>query len=206
MERQVWDGYADWSEVSNSGNLKMIRKRITGRTNREFQANVLHPELLGAIEDIRRSVTAHHGDAARVLDFGCGLGRNGASLRGNFGRNIGLDLPGMIVELRKLPAALPYDALYDDLAALVVAEDVDVCFDSVVFQHIVDRDFCQSVIDRLILMPRLRYVISLCNVSVARGWASIPLMLAKSGWEEIQKFEDLESFSRPHTYRVLRKI
>lgn len=209
-KREIWDRYGDWSQIAASADLADIRQKISGITPNGWQANDSPPQLVAIWEEISDVVGKASGNGTRVLDFGCGLGRNAPLLREKFARVVGLDLPDMIKKLRDLPEAAIYDTLYDDLAGLVQSEDVDVCFDSVVFQHIVDENYCKMIIKYLTSMPRLRYVVSLCNGSVCMGagdggWARVPFLLSQAGWEMAQTFIDGRTFARKHVCRVLRK-
>ena len=211
IDRNVWDGWANWSEVAASQDLGHVRERITGRGTTWWKENGEPDGFVEAVADIHRDCLLRMGRIARAVDFGCGLGRNGPYLARRFGRLVGLDLPDMIAKLRLEADAGFYSALYGDRAALLSSsEDLDVCYDSVVFQHILNSEYSAAIVRDLVAIPNLRYVISLCSGGLElalglRGWARVPLILRQEGWTEVYSGNDVNTFNVPHVLRVLKR-
>ncbi len=208
-QRHIWDRYADWNAVGSLADSRAIRTRITGLPAHRWQPNGEVEGLGAALEAILAECQARRGHRGTVVDFGCGLGRNQPFLRGRFDRLVGFDLPEMAAKLRADPAGAGYDAILDDRAALL-SEPVDVIFDSVVWQHIIDADYTRRMLDDLLVLPGWRWLISFTNAGVdagrrERGLALGTAMLRDRGWSEILRVEDTQTFRTPHVMRVLRR-
>ena len=93
----------------------------------------------------------------RVLDFGCGLGRNFPYLTSIARSVTGFDLPPMIARCRTL-ATQPVDRLEDDWARLR-EERFDLIFVSLVLQHI-ENDACLSYLHDF---ARMAPLVDLCT-------------------------------------------
>ncbi|HUL73107.1 MAG TPA: class I SAM-dependent methyltransferase [Vicinamibacterales bacterium] len=122
-------GADDWSTLAASGDPDDIRERIlTGfKTGKPFTPYAPTIALPGGLR--------------RVLDFGCGLGRNFPYLTGIAERVVGFDLPAMIARCRAL-ATTPVDGLDDDWTR-VRQQRFDLVFASLVVQH-VQTDMCRA--------------------------------------------------------------
>ena len=208
-KRHIWDRYANWNEVGSLEDPRAIRVKITGLPANRWEPNREVEGLAPALEAILADCQARRGNRGTVVDFGCGLGRNQPFLRSRFDRLVGFDLPEMAAKLRADPAAAGYDAILDDRAALL-AEPVDVVFDSVVWQHIVDADYTTRMVDELLGLPGWRWLISFTNAGVhagrrERGLALGTAILRDRGWAEILCLEDTQTFRGPHMLRVLRR-
>ena len=142
----IWDNYADWRSVGGLDDTAKIRARITGLDSGHWTPNAEIRGLEPLVGVIQSSCLARHGHRGTVVDFGCGLGRNLPYLRARFDRVVGFDLPEMATKLRADPAAAGYDAIHDERAALL-AEPVDVVYDSVVWQHIMDQAYANALLD-----------------------------------------------------------
>jgi SAM-dependent methyltransferase len=112
----------DWLDVARSGTADDVRECIlTGfKDGKPFTPYVPTVALPPRLD--------------RVLDFGCGVGRNFPYLKSVVRHVTGFDLPPMIARCREI-AQVPADALSDDWARLR-RERFDVVFASLVFQHI----------------------------------------------------------------------
>lgn len=210
MGNGIWDPYADWDEVGGHPDRAVIRARITGMGERFWRPNRAGPEFLAAMRELRVDIARRLRHRGTVLDFGCGLGRNLPFLKNSFARVVGIDLPSMIESLRQGPEAAGYDALYDDRARLVAEEAVDVCYDSVVWQHIVDPAYCEAILADLLRIGRLRHVITISNIYIGSaegqgGWALTARLLHARGWREVHSSTDARSFGVPHVVRILQR-
>lgn len=97
------------------------------------------------------------GPAARVLDFGCGLGRNFPYLTTIAQQVVGYDVAEMIQRARAEPSPAAV-ALEDDWAA-VREQRFDLAFASLVFQHIEPAELERYLDDIFVIAPRC-YVLS----------------------------------------------
>ena len=93
----------------------------------------------------------------RVLDFGCGVGRNFPYLKDIAAHVTGFDLPPMIDRCRRL-APVPADALSSDWTALE-AERFDLVFASLVLQHLA-TDAARARMDDFARIAPAVYVIT----------------------------------------------
>jgi hypothetical protein len=211
MERNVWDGYADWAEVARAEQVVSVRQRITGHEGK-WLPNTASEALRSVVRTIfvRAVLSApatQNSQPVTVVDFGCGLGRNLPLLRQIFPRVVGIDIPEMIERLRGEPPSDPtlrYDAIYDDLDALLGSEHVHVLYDSVVLQHIVDAAYSSDLADRLALAPTLLAVVSLSNQSLPV--VTLDFLTGEYRWTTVFSEIDTTSFfGHPHTVRVLRR-
>lgn len=122
-------GADDWSHLASSADADEIRERIltgykAGKPFTPYRPTLALPSPLD-----------------RVLDFGCGLGRNFPYLTTVARHVVGFDLPEMIARCRAL-ATQPVDRLEDDWTRLR-DERFDLVFASLVLQH-VDTDLCRA--------------------------------------------------------------
>jgi SAM-dependent methyltransferase len=97
------------------------------------------------------------GSGARVLDFGCGLGRNFPYLITIAQQVVGYDVVEMIQRARAQPSQ-PAVALEDDWAA-VREQRFDLVFASLVFQHIEPAQL-ERYLDDIFVIARRCYVLS----------------------------------------------
>ena len=138
-------GAADWSSLAASADPDDIRERIlTGfKSGKPFTP---YTPTIGL------PVALH-----RVLDFGCGLGRNFPYLTTVADQVIGFDLPEMIARCRAL-AAPPVDDLADDWTRLR-DERVDLVFASLVLQH-VETGLCRAYLRDFASMAPAVYLLT----------------------------------------------
>ena len=185
----IWDGYANWTEVAAKDSFDLLKHKITGAA--DWRPNYFSPELMNLLQQM--------GEETLLADFGCGLGRNAPILRGACSRLVGLDLPEMIARLTSqelAPAAGLYDALYDDLAVLTQTEPIDAIYDSVVFQHILHEPTVDAIMGSLLAMPGFATFITLKNQKVAETLAQ--RILREAGWTNILAEVDDKSFQGAH--------
>jgi SAM-dependent methyltransferase len=206
MDRHVWDRYADWGAVATSRTLADLKTQITG-VGQQWQPNVMSDALSKVIRAIMAARTREPEDPVTVIDFGCGLGRNLPLLRSVFHRVIALDIPEMTGRLRDEQAAAAgfrYDAIYDDIDALLRAERVHFVYDSVVFQHIVDPIYVSSIVDRLVAA---RSFVAIVSLSIATSPPSVLAFLAGDhGWSCVFSEVDTTSFNgAAHQVRVFSR-
>lgn len=206
MPRNIWDPYANWTDVANLNSADEVRDKITGHKGK-WLPNAASAVLRSMLNDIV-SAQMQNGEAAvTALDFGCGLGRNLPLLRELFPRVVGFDLPEMIQRLRAEGVsgqAGHYDATYDDLDELLARERVQVLYDSVVLQHIVDVPYAAGVAGRLHAASSLQAVVSLSNLPT--GVVARDFLIGEHRWQVALSELDTESFfGAPHRLMVLRR-
>lgn len=130
---------ADWERLARSADETALMRAIKDNCGKPAEF-LPEPDAVDLIGDYRAKL--------RVLDFGCGLGRNLLALRSasSHWEVYGYDLPPMIDRAQRyLPQRLPYKALtrpvafrsdWELLRAELRADPVDVVLAVFVFQHI----------------------------------------------------------------------
>lgn len=205
MKNGIWDGYGEWDEIASSNDVSHIKSKITG-DGISWKPNFCSLQLTYVFNSL-----VEHSDLAddatpTVLDFGCGLGRNGQMLQKHFPRVVGLDIPQMVEHLASLPAAKRYDAVYQDLNAVGANEDVHLIYDSVVFQHFADADYCRNAIESLAAMPSLDIFVSIRHALIPRENCHVLKILCSMGWKLIHSEIDTLSFDgEAHELVVLKR-
>lgn len=195
----IWDTYGQWDAIANGDNVREIQIKITGEGVR-WKPNYVSPE----VDYVFRTTDTLAGGAT-AIDFGCGLGRNGGMLKSRFARVVGYDIPEMIAKYREVyPDGGPYDATYSNMEELVVAEKVNMIYDSVVFQHIVDVDYCRKLLAPLLEQPSLSTCVSIKNHH--NRLTSLMEVLAENSWHIYHTATETLSFEQePHDVLVLRR-
>jgi SAM-dependent methyltransferase len=137
-------GREDWLSVASADDVDDVRERIlTGyRDGKPFTPYVPTIDLL---------------PAARVLDFGCGLGRNFPYLTSIAGQVVGFDLPPMIERCRSLPERPAVDLTSDWNE--VRSSPFDLVFATLVLQHI-ETDACRTYLEDFARMAPATYVLT----------------------------------------------
>ena len=137
-------GREDWLSVANADDVDEVRERIlTGyRDGKPFTPYIPTIDLP---------------PAARVLDFGCGLGRNFPYLTSLAKQVVGFDLPPMIDRCRSLPNP-PTVELTSDWNA-VRSSRVDLIFATLVLQHI-ETDACRGYLEDFARIAPTTYVLT----------------------------------------------
>ena len=144
-----WDGYGEWDRIAAFPEIDAIKESITGNSS-GWRPNYCSPALAYCLSFAAAEYRETRGKEPAVLDFGFGLGRNGPLLKKFFPRLIGFDLPSMVSTYRtsQKPGDEPlYDGLYSATADVVEKEDFCLVYDSVVFQHLVDPDTVQTLLE-----------------------------------------------------------
>ncbi len=214
MEKHIWDQYGAWDDIANLQGFDGIKSFITGNL-KAWRPNFVPPALRYvfdyAIDEAKNSGVA----TPTILDFGCGLGRNAPMLGHLFPRVIGLDIEEMMNRMKsELPGICNiYSALYTSVDALVTAEDFCALYDSVVFQHLVDRQYLSELLDKLLSRPSFRTFVSLHNLGSPGALVppdiATPLyleLLKERGWRLWhQEAETLSFEGAPHALRIFRR-
>jgi len=126
----------------------------------------------------------------KILDFGCGIGRNFSSLFPRCKQLVAYDLPAMMTACRKYCNRKEGMLLTDDWEA-VVANRYDLAVAAFVFQHIPYGEACQEMLKRLSKRCTRLYIAS-------RNWAdddrrSVYQDILDSGaWELSECTHDIE--------------
>jgi len=142
-------GLNEWLSVARSADVSDLREHILSghKDGKPFTPYVPTIDLPAPLD--------------RVLDFGCGLGRNFPYVKGIARHVTGFDLPPMIERCRSL-ATESVDVLEDDWQQ-VRASRFDLIFASLVLQHI-EPDICSSYLaDFAQMAPRVYLLTRLDN-------------------------------------------
>ena len=138
-------GLADWSSVAASAHADELREHIlTGfRDGKPFTPYRPTLELPASLD--------------RVLDFGCGIGRNFPYLTTVARRVAGFDIPPMVARCRDL-SPVQIDRLDDDWTTLR-QERFDLVFAALVLQH-VETGACRAYLADFATMAPLVYLLT----------------------------------------------
>jgi SAM-dependent methyltransferase len=138
-------GLADWSSVAASAQADDLREHIlTGfRDGKPFSP--YRPTL-----ELPKS-------RDRVLDFGCGIGRNFPFLTTVARRVVGFDIPPMVARCRDL-ATVQVDRLEDDWTKLR-RERFDYVFAALVLQH-VETEACRGYLADFATIAPIVYLLT----------------------------------------------
>lgn len=136
---------SDWLAIARAEDPDDVREQIltgykTGKPFTPYEPTIPLPQRLG-----------------RVLDFGCGLGRNFPYLRRVAAAVSGFDLPPMIERCRILPEANGV-SLFDDWDTVRII-GFDLIVASLVLQHI-EPDRTRTLLDDFAQMARHVYLLS----------------------------------------------
>ena len=136
-------GLEDWLAVARADDLDDVRERIlTGyKDGKPFTPYVPTMALPSPVR--------------RVLDFGCGLGRNLPYLRSIAGEVVGFDLPPMIERGR----ALGLPALLTSDWQEVCSQSYDLVFATLVLQH-VEPDACRRYVEDFARLAPATYLLT----------------------------------------------
>jgi SAM-dependent methyltransferase len=133
----------------------------------------------------------------RVLDFGCGVGRNFPYLTTIARHVTGFDLPPMIARCRDL-APVPADHLSDDWSRLRRSR-FDLVFASLVFQHI-DPDAARAYLLDLASMTPVVYVLTRAESDAGSNVVDLVASLERF---EVEECTRVEHDPATHQLRVL---
>lgn len=205
-EENIWDPFAQWDKVAKLDKIEDVKMKIAGP--RVWRPNYVPPALEYVFGYVGEEMMATGTDVVpAVVDFGCGLGRNGQMLSRYFPRVVGVDLPQMIERVKtEFPSLLgnPYSQLYGSVTDLVASESICALYDSVVFQHIVDSDYISKIIDVLSTQNSFRTIVSVYYQAGAR--APFLDVLKKYGWRVWHSEVEVLSFEgAPHNITVFRR-
>lgn len=195
----IWDPYGRWDDIAASGDVNAIKTMITG-VGVAWKPNFVAPE----VEYVFRSVEDLSGNAT-VIDFGCGLGRNGRMLKRFFSRVVGYDIPEMIEKHREHHGDdSVYDELYSDISTLTANEKPNLVYDSVVFQHIIDLPYVRTIVEPLLATPSLSAFVSVKNHHIHR--TNLMQILSESRWNLLHLGTERLSFDgAPHDVLIMVK-
>jgi SAM-dependent methyltransferase len=136
----------------------------------------------------------------RVLDFGCGLGRNFPYLTSIARSVTGFDLPPMIARCRTL-ATQPVDRLEDDWARLR-EERFDLIFVSLVLQHI-ENDACVSYLHDF---ARMAPLVDLCTRTDGDYGRNVLDLVAETGAYDCGPCIEVAHDPGANELRVVREV
>jgi SAM-dependent methyltransferase len=147
-------GLDDWSSVAASAHADELREHIlTGfRDGKPFTPY--------------RPTLALPSSLDRVLDFGCGIGRNFPYLTSVARRVVGFDIPPMVARCREL-APVQIDRLDDDWT-LLRQERFDLVFAALVLQH-VETGTCRAYLANFATMAPLVYLLTRTDSDFGRN-------------------------------------
>lgn len=175
----------DWLDAARSATPDELRERIlTGfRDGKPFTPYVPTVRLPDRVD--------------RVLDFGCGVGRNFGYLRTLADRIIGFDLAPMIERCRTL-APIAADSLSDDWSALRT-ERVDLIFSALVLQHIEYEQSLAYVRDFAKMAPTL-YLLTRAQSDFDHN---VVALVADTGLFDVLDCVEVEHDDGTHQLRAL---
>ena len=201
----IWDGYGDWDAIAKNNSSEQIKNYITG-DKKAWTPNFFSPALDYVFQYCKKEYKIKYSSDIIALDFGCGLGRNGPMLKSFFSDIIGFDRPEMINRLNSLDHALeeiPYRQTYTSFSDLVQEEKLGILYDSVVFQHIIDKNYLLDIFNLLNSMESFRTFVSIYNASVRP--VHIEMLLEKNWRVWHTETETLSFEGSPHIVSVLRR-
>ncbi|WP_149895976.1 class I SAM-dependent methyltransferase [Agrobacterium rosae] len=205
MKSGIWDDYGEWDEIASGNDVSRIKSKITG-DGISWKPNFCSPQLSYVFSSLVEHSDFVDDAIPTVLDFGCGLGRNGQMLQRHFPRVVGFDLPQMVKHLGASPAAKRYDAIYENINVICANEKVHLIYDSVVFQHFADKGYCQSAIEALVAMPSLNVFVSIRHGLIPRESCHVLNVLVPMGWKHIHSEIDTLSFDgEAHELVVMKR-
>jgi SAM-dependent methyltransferase len=178
-------GAADWSSLAASADPDDIRERIltgfkAGKPFTPYAPTIALPAPL-----------------QRVLDFGCGLGRNFPYLTTVADRVTGFDLREMIARCRAL-ATHAVDDLDDDWTRLR-EERFDLVFASLVLQH-VETDQCRTYLRDFARMGPAVYLLTRTDSDFGEN---VLELVAASGAYDAGPCIEVEHDEQTHQLRVV---
>lgn len=176
-------GRDEWLAVARADDLDEVRERIlTGyKTGKPFTPYVPTMALPSPVQ--------------RVLDFGCGLGRNIPYLQSIAGEIIGFDLPPMIERCR----ALGVPALLTSDWHEACARRYDLIAATLVLQHI-EPDACRRYAEDF---ARLAPVTYLLTRVMSDFDTNVFATIAESGLFDASECVEVEHDPSTHQLRVL---
>lgn len=178
-------GLDDWLAVARDASADDLRERIltgfkAGKPFTPYRPTIGLPVPLG-----------------RVLDFGCGVGRNFPFLRQQAAQITGFDLPPMIARCREL-APVPADALWSNWNTLR-GQRFDLVFATLVLQH-VEPEACAAYVRDFARMAPAIYLLSRASSDFA---TSVFQTCAETAAFEAGPCVEVEHDAATHQLKVL---
>jgi SAM-dependent methyltransferase len=177
----------DWLSIARASDLEEVRERIlTGyRSGKPFTPYLPTIEMPAGIE--------------RVLDFGCGLGRNFPYLATIAGEVVGFDLPPMIERCREVAAGRPIRLTSD-------WEDIrrcrfDVIVATLVLQHL-EPATCRAYLEDFARIAPAVYVLTRARSDFD---ANVLDGIAESGLFDPSPCVEVEHDPGTHQLRIIGK-
>jgi SAM-dependent methyltransferase len=169
---------------------------------RDASADDLRERILTGFKDGKpftpyRPTIALPGRIERVLDFGCGVGRNFPFLREVASHVTGTDLPPMIERCRELAPA-PVDALSADWEGLTTRR-FDLIFTTLVLQHVEPARCARYLTDFARMSPAV-YLLSRAGSDFG---TNVFRTCAETGAFEAGDCVEVEHDDRTHQLRVI---
>ena len=169
---------------------------------REASADDLRERILTGFKDGKpftpyRPTVALPAPVGRVLDFGCGVGRNFPYLKEIASHITGFDLPPMIERCRDL-APVPADTLAADWTS-IRSDRFDLIFTALVLQHM-EPDACRS---RLIDFARMAPAVYLLTRTNSDFNTSVLEQIAEVGVFHAGECVEVEHDESTHQLRVI---
>jgi len=148
----MFDAYFDWTKINTKGPNE-IKKILTGTNS--FQSDQLSDTLLNMLINL---------NLGKALDYGAGLGRNVGFIKG-FSKEVDyIDLIQYKDVLIHIVNKELYDKFYfieDPKKGLVLEEEYDIVYASVIFQHIVDENVLKNIFNEL--YSHTKYLLTIQN-------------------------------------------
>jgi SAM-dependent methyltransferase len=168
IQRPEYDNYANWHTVTKSKTIIDIKRLITGCPT--WKATPLpHSDWINL-------------NGCKVLDFGCGLGRNAQMLRTHFGCVYGYDLEPMLITLKKMDSTL-YDDVSSDLCYLLDQYKMTHIYESVVWQHLKwESGVIQQILKVICQRDHVKSIYMCWNAAVKHQHLVVA-HLVQSGWK-----------------------
>ena len=181
-------GTDDWLDAARGDDWDDLREKIltgykAGKPFTPYEPTIPVPALAG-----------------RVLDFGCGLGRNFPLLNRRSSRVIGFDLPAMIARCRKSTDGSGVQ-LSDDWEQLRV-EAFDVIYASLVLQHIA-TDACLGYLRDFAAMAPSLYLLTRVTTDFH---VNLLDLVERSGAFDAPECMLVEHDDSTHQLRVLGRV
>ena len=178
---EIWDIYGNWNEIANADTVDDVKRSITGN-KRAWRPNFCSSALAYVFDYAADEHRTSYNSKPAALDFGCGLGRNGPLLSRFFPDVIGVDLPEMVRRFTTeyaVFAAHTYRNIYNSIDSLIQNQNFCLLYDSVVLQHIIDKEYLVDIMDRLCSVSSFRTLVSIHNASTHPYHLEI---LKEKGW------------------------
>jgi SAM-dependent methyltransferase len=178
-------GAGEWQAIASTADPDELRERIlTGyKTGKPFTPYVPTVPLPSPLD--------------RVLDFGCGVGRNFPYLKSIAKHVAGFDLEPMIARCREL-APEPVDLLTSDWTA-VSSRQFDLIYAGLVLQH-VETDTCRARLEDFAKLAPTTYLLTRLQSDFGRNVLGL---VAESGAFKVEACTEVEHDPARHQLRCV---